>query len=499
MPKLTREEKDFLGLDESQLAIRLHEKGEDLLKKKTLLQRLFGISIRQLIALSAFVAAIIPLYELNKSAIDYTLKRRELARILDTAERLVAVEAMGAAEIELAKAQKIDDSNTKLLHLQSLIDLEEALRTKQDIASLRELEVRYGSSLREFPKSSYLMGTAYINWDLEKADGFLDNAEKINGDTGKSLEIRILSGRIWILSRRFQKNEDPSVLKAAGLKFEEAMRIVRNNPKQDFSKDLIPLYHNYSFIAAEREKLGHDNPWHDSITLSEMSFSSAMRTGSHLLISKSAKALAEKRKDSGPEGLPSAKILMEFAIRHAGEAQDERGLYYGQYTLGQIEYLMGNYEESKTAYLAALGGAFSATDYRIEIFSRTALAKNFILLGEFGMSDSHLQTARLLAKETGDEYGVWETEIISLLCEIVENTQLDIHDLAASFSNLKSSIPQNLNLHHAACKRWIQILQTPYGNSVLPNFEVFNFDRILERHAFTLMQARYRSGLETAP
>lgn len=488
MEKLTNEEKTFLNLPDSKLAIRLHEKSKESSERRTLLQKILGTSKRRVIALSAFIAAVIPLYELNKSAIDFTFKRRDLAATLATAEDLIAIDAMDAAKAELEKAEKIDDSNTKLLQLQSLIELEESLRLSQDVRSLRQLEVRYKKILPKFSQGSYLLGTAFIGWDLEKAEDYLDQAEKLNKGKNPSLRIRILSGRIWILSRRFQKTQDPKLLVRADEYYAEAMKIVEAKSPRDFSKDLIAVYHHYSFIASARENDNLPTEGHSSLELSKLSFSAALKTGSHLLISKAAKGLAEKHKDSDTKAFDEAKALLNLAIQYAEEAEDTRGLYFGNYTLGQVEHQLGDHDESRKAFTKALEGAIGSTDLRIEIFSRICLATACLLEKDPGTGKTHLQIAKTLAGETGDEYGVWELEIIELFYRLSATKDFSAEKLSDAFLELKTRIPENFDIHLDACDQWSQILKSAEEGKLAEKPSDFEFDTPLEEYAYKKIQ-----------
>ena len=85
---LSEEEKAFLELPQSQLALKLEKRDKDV-PKPSIGQRIW-LSRKGLLAASALIAGLVPLYELNVAAVNFVHTQIRVRNLLDVAESLLA-------------------------------------------------------------------------------------------------------------------------------------------------------------------------------------------------------------------------------------------------------------------------------------------------------------------------------------------------------------------------------------------------------------------------
>src|SRR4051794_19927063 len=128
---LTDDENAFLELPASKLALSLNAKAEAKDRKRHVVVRTFSGSKKWLLATSAFLVAVVPLYELNRAAWTYVQTRRHVASMTEMADALLAVGARDRAESLLERARQLRPDDLGVLRTRALLDLERALRENQ--------------------------------------------------------------------------------------------------------------------------------------------------------------------------------------------------------------------------------------------------------------------------------------------------------------------------------------------------------------------------------
>jgi hypothetical protein len=368
---LTEHEARYLDLPQAQLALDLAVKKESA-DGRTSFSILFS-SWRRFLAVAAVIAGLIPVIELNLSAFDYLQKRRELREILDSAEKLIAIDALPDADAQLTRARALDPSSLRLLELEALLALEETLRESQDARSLASIEIQYRKILPQSARASYLLGTAWIGADLDRAQDLLDQASMLNSGVSPTLDVKIHSGKIWLASRRYGLDQNEEWLARADEDFEKAEALIADHPGRAWDAVQIALLSNYSFIEEHRARAGDEAARAEAIEYSKRAFQLALNEGRHLLIGKTAASLSEKLKDIGD--LPRAKALNRYAVENSRLAADDRGLYHTTYTQGQLAFNSGDYENAENAYATSQAGALKHADVRMQTFNLLNRAK----------------------------------------------------------------------------------------------------------------------------
>jgi tetratricopeptide (TPR) repeat protein len=405
---LTEDEKSFLELPQSRLAVKLANRDKEP-KQKTFWQKVWEART-PLVALSALLAALAPLYQLNMAAVNLVQTNYATNNMLTRVEQLLLIDATADAQQELLKAKELSPKSVKVHELQALIDLEGILRKNQDIKSLKTIEFRYSDVLPSSPKALYLLGTAYITTDLDKAMKLMNQAKREVGSKSHLLRVQIASAYIWIYSRKYDKDSNPIWLEESQKYYENALEIVAANKNEDFSRALIPLYHHYSFIMERQERRGLAGAGDEGRKLSSEVFHLSLNTGNNTIIGKSAASLAEKLKDA--HKLQDALGLITFAIQNARIADDERGLYHDLYTLGQINFELGNLKEAQQNYIESLNLSIKNNDYRLCIFNNINLAKTYLNQGLYDQAIGAIAQAEFVADSVADGYGQLEAKII---------------------------------------------------------------------------------------
>jgi hypothetical protein len=401
----------FLALPASQLAIKLEkERAASKPKKKWLF--FLNLTKKQVLAVSAFIVAVGPLYQLNVSAYKLWSERRYVSETLARADSLIAANALDDARSELEKVRVLDSSNTRLLDLSALLELDAALRLNQTKSSLRVIEIRYAESLKRNPLAVYLLGTAYINLDLEKASTYLNLAEQLNDKRDLMLSVRLCAARIWVYGRRYDTDEKAEWVDKSKLLYAEGIAIITNNPALDFSSARVALDNNLGMLSS-------DDELETRIRRTRNAFEVALRGGNTLSAGKAAQNLAANLKDMG--SLDEAKGMILLAMQFSRTAKDTRRIYNSYYTLGQIQFLQGQLTNSQESFVVSMQSAISNMDYRIATLAFADLGKVYLMFNNTSESRSSFQQARALAKIRGDKFGVAEADYLLELAKLVEN------------------------------------------------------------------------------
>lgn len=431
---LSKEEKEFLELPQSQIAIKLEKKRhEPNNNKQTLINKIWS-SRKSLLAISALIAGITPLYELNTAAVNYARTQIRVNDLLSTAESLLSIDAREATEEQLNNVRILASNNLRLQELQALLDLESSLRQHQDKRSLQTLEIKYLKILPSSARASYLLGTAYIGVDLQRAEGLLKHASQIRDKDDYPLEVKIESAWMWLYARRYNQDNNEKWLLLATEAFNKASKIASYRPEVEITRSLIPLYQHASFIEELRGKRGDTTAPSRAVEYSQKALSLAINTGSHLLIGKTSSGLAEKYKDA--EELDKAKAFIFYAIENANIARDDRGIYHNQYTLGQIEFDSGNFDSAKTSFEASLSSSTKQNDMRMQVYNSLYLAKIGIVSRRYGDAEQQLSRSAIVAEVIGDKYGVVETKFLRLLLLASKSNKNDWPSIANSMKNI---------------------------------------------------------------
>jgi hypothetical protein len=422
----------FLALPASKLAVELEKQRRAARPKKTW-RTFLNLTKKQLLAFSAFIVAIGPLYQLNISAYKRWAEREYVSKTLARADLLIAAAAMDDARIELEKVRALDSSNGKLQDLSAVLELETVLRLNQTKASLSVIEIRFAQSLHRHALAAYLLGTAYINLDLERAGQYLDEAEKINSGLDQILSVRLCAARIWICARRYDADEKPEWPEMANRLHLEGLAIIKAHPALDFASARIALDNNLGMLGSEVES-------EIRLNRSREAFEIALRSGNTLSTGKAAQNLAANLKDA--EKLDEAKGTVLLALQHAQMAKDARGIYNCHYTHGQIQFLQEQLTDSQASFKLAAQSAITNMDYRLASLALAYLGKTWLLLNNITEGRSCLLQARVLATARHDKFGIGEANYLLELANQFEKKTAklpwDTNGLESQLANLRA-------------------------------------------------------------
>jgi hypothetical protein len=417
---LTGEELAFLDLPASKLALTLQEKAQSTAAPKHRIIRWFMESKGRLIALSALIAALLPLYELNQGAWRYLEARLEVARLVVRAEKLMAVDAAQDAEQVLSRARSMREGDLGIARLQAALDIERALRKNQTPSSLRALEIQYGDVLNSDARSNYLLGTAWVNVDPARADALFDQADRLNHSKVPQTQLLVYSGRIWSAARKAERADGPSrklLVDQADALYAKAQALMQSNGNVDFESASIPLNHSYAMILEQKDRDGDEQAGAESLALQRRVVATAMSTGNPITIGKAMGSLAAKLKDIGL--LRQARTTVQASIRYATLADDARGLYNDQYTLGQIELLSGNFDAAEMSFTEAIKNAERNGDIRIQNFAFSVRGQTRLQQGRTAEALDDIQQAGNLAQVLNDHFGINEAEFLAALSSLL--------------------------------------------------------------------------------
>jgi len=411
---VTEEEKRLLELPSSQIVIDISKKLEPEPPEKWWIKILR--SKKYIFGLSALIAAILPIYEINARAITYFKTKAEVDQLLVNAGSLMSIDANDKAQQVLDRVKTLDSSNLKASQLQAIVDLEETLREKQDKKSLQILEVIYKDILPTSPKATYLLGTAYIGVNLEKAEQMLELADSKREANNVILLSQINSGRIWIKARKFDTDRDLQHLEESEKLYNDTLQELERADVNVDSVAVIGLHHQFAMICNKRGSIGGELWRNKAIDISLRAFSIAQKSGNHKLIGKTSAGLAEKYKDVGKSEL--ARTYARYAIQNAELAKDERGFYFNLYTLGQVLFQIGDTQEALKCYNESFLLATKHTDLRMQIYNSVNKSKCLIILKRHKEARSELERVTNYSLIANDSYGRFEGGFLSILNDL---------------------------------------------------------------------------------
>jgi hypothetical protein len=483
---LSEEEAAFLALPQSQLALQLDKRRSES-TKQTLWSRVWSYR-KGLLAASALIAGLLPLYELNVSAINYFHTRIKVERLLDAADELLSIGAREAAQEQMSAARALSPSSVRLQELQALLDLELALRKTQDLRSLGTLEVKHKAILPKSARVSYLIGTAYIGVDLNRAGELLKNAETLREKSDYLLAIRIDSAWIWLKSRRYDSDGDLKWLTEAEVHFKRACQLARSQSQEQVSRILVGLYHNYSFIEAARTARGEGGARERLARLSQQQSDLALKTGDHTLIGKTAARRAQEYKDAGE--LDRAHGLITYAIENAKKGDDDRGLFNNHYTLGQIEFNRGNFDAARGHFFASLAGAVAHNDMRLQSYNTLYLAKIAIVTADVPIAKAYLARSDVTAKGSADAYSIAEASILEVLLQGTQAHMNSWRQVSETMAALNVSKDPEL----AAARDFWRLYFRGEANAKTYDSLRVAYDRAFERALITNLDKKRANG-----
>jgi tetratricopeptide (TPR) repeat protein len=496
--RLSKEEEIFLELPDSKLAIRLHERKINSDKNRSLLQIFFGLFNARMLAISAFLAALAPIAELNRKAWDFYRKRQELTAILKMARELMEIGAKDQALTELKRAEKIDPSSYEIDAISGLIQLSELAKGQADFGSVRAYERRYKELLKENPLAQYFMANAYLETNLDKAFDYLTKAQqRQDQEISPVLQVRISSARIMAIERQLnyvsEVKERDMLLEQATSLFEEAESVMQDKAgKLDFTKAKVALYNNYAYISTRLDELGRGNKNRNREVLAKLSFQAAMESGDAMLIGRTSIGVAQQHLSGSSPDYVKASAGIDFAIAHLANTTDAKGKYAAEYHRGLIAKGMGHYAEAKAAMESTLRASGVVSDYGMQIQAHSQLARLAIFLNSYHEARQHWQIMLLVMSHMNRPIDAGEKGFFELLLTLLETKQEELAKLVASqqFEKIQREAitkPQQNSLV-GACTEWIEFMHELEATGKIPTkHPSAKYDKELESFVLSVL------------